>query len=243
VDSPFLDYAERGSRVELVGTAMIGRRQTYDVRLTMMDGYATDHFIDTHTFMDIASRHTAEVHAFGPAVTSETYFEDFRRVAGVLFPFRSREIEIATGRELNAMQWGRIDANVEIPLSWSWPPSFEHTPIQTLIESLYDERTDLSAMMWTYSIFRHAYPGLNTDDAVQTAGYQALKMGQIESAIAILERNAADYPQSADAAFAVGRAYAMGQRNADARREFQRALTLQPGHPRATRALAALPAN
>ncbi len=241
VDSPFLDYAERGSRAELIGTAMIGQRQTYDVRLTMMDGYATDHFIDTRTFMDIASRHTAEVHAFGPAVTSETRYEDFWRVAGVLFPFRSREVEIATGRELNSMQWGRIDANVNIPLAWFWPPAYEHTPIQSLIESLYDERTDVSAMMWTYRVFRHAYPDINTDSAVQTAGYQALKMGQVESAIALLERNAADYPQSADAAFAIGRAYAMAQRNTDARRELQRALTLQPGHPRASRALAALP--
>ena len=241
VDGPFLDYAERGSHVELIGVALIGQRRTYDVRLTMMDGYATDHFIDARTFMVIASHHSAEVHAFGSRVTSETRFEDFRRVAGVMFPFRSKEVEIATGHELNSMQWGRIDANVDIPVAWFSPPVYEHSPIQSFIEQLYDERTDVNAMLWTYRVFRRAHPGVSTDEASAVAGYQALKMGQVEQAIALLERNATDNPRSADAAFGLGRAYASENRNADARHEFQRALTLKPGHARATRALAALP--
>lgn len=243
VDGPFLDYVKRGSRAELIGRAKVGSLDAFQVRLTMMDDYATDFFIDSQSFQIVASRHTAKVHAFGQPVTSETRFEDFRRVAGVMFPFRSREVEIATGRELNSMQWGRIEANTSIPAAWFSPPVFERSPIQSLIEQLYNQRTDANAMLWTYHVFRYAHPDVSTDEATQIAGYQALKMGQVEQATALLERNATDYPKSADAAFALGRAYASAQRNTDARGEFQRALILQPDHARAKQALAALPSG
>jgi hypothetical protein len=241
VEGPFLDYAAKGSRVELIGEARIANRPTHQVRLTMMDDYATDFFIDRRSFMVVASRHTAEVHAFGEAVSSETRFGDFRRVAGVLFPFRSSEVEIATGREMNSMLWGRIDANVDIPAAWFSPPNYERTPIQTFMEQLFVQRDDAPAMLWTYHNFRRTHPDIDTRDAAETMGYQVLKMGQIASSIALLERNAADNPGAADSAFGLGRAYTTAGRPADARREFERALRLEPGHARATRALAALP--
>lgn len=242
VEGPFLDYADKGSRVELVGEVRIDRRPAYQIRLTMMDGYATDFFIDRRTYQIIASRHTAEVHAFGPAVTSETRFEDFRVVAGVTFPFRSREVEIATGRELNAMQWGSIEANVDIPASWFAPPDHVQTPIQTFIEQMFMQRDDAQAVLWTYHWFRRTHRDTDTREAAEIAGFQILKMEQIETAIALLERNARDYPNAATSAFGLGRAYAAAQRVADARREFGRALELDPHYERARRAMEALPA-
>ncbi len=241
VEGPFLDYANKGSSVELVGEATIEGRRAHQLRLTMMDGYATDFFIDSRSFQIVASRHTAPIHAFGEAVTSENRFEDLRSVAGVLFPFRGREVELGTGRELNAMQWGRIEANEELPDAWFSPPIRELTPLQRFIEQLFVQRADAAAMLWTYHWFRRAHPEIDTNDAAQIAGYQALKMGDVAPATALLLRNASDQPASADAAFALGRAYAMGARAQEARAEFERALRLQPGHPRATRALAALP--
>lgn len=243
VEGPFLDYAAKGHRVELIGEETIDGHRTYEVRLTMMDGYETDYFIDRRSYMIIASRHTASVHAFGARVASETRFDDFRRVAGVLFPFRSSEVEIATGRELNAMQWGTIEANREIPVAWFSPPEFERTPLQTFMEQLFVQRVDASAVLWTYHNFRRTHPEIDTRVAAETIGFQILKMGQHEQAIALLERNAADNPNAANSAFGLGRAYATAGRPEDARREFNRALQLEPGHARATRALAELGAN
>lgn len=237
VEGPFLDYRAKGSTAELIGEATIGDRPAYQVRLTMMDGFATDNFFDTKTYMLMASRQTAKVHAFGDKVTSETRFDDFRAVAGVLFPFRSREVEIATGKELNAMQWGSITANRDIPIAWFSPPVFERTPVQTFIEQLYGQREDPASVMWTYRNYRRIHPGEDTSDAAQVAGYQALKMGAIPSAIALLEANAKDYPDKPNAAFGIGRAYATAGRKDEARREFQRALKLDPKHERAKAAL------
>lgn len=237
VDGPLLDYKAKGYTASLVGTQMIAGRPAYDVRITMPDGYQSDNFIDQKTYQVIATAQTAKVHAFGVEVTSRTQYSDFRRVAGVLFPFKSAEVEIATGKELGSMQWGSITANREIPVSWFSAPVYQHTPMQTFIEQLYEQREDPSALMWTYRIFRLAHPGTDTSDAAETAGYQILKMDQPQSAIALLEQNARDYPEQADAAFGLGRAYASSGRKADARAEFQRALKLDPKHARATAAL------
>ena len=241
VEGPFLDYADKGSRVELIGVGRIGENDAYQARLTMMDGYATDYFIDQHTFLVVASRHTAEVHAFGAPVTSETRYSDYRRVAGVMFPFRSSEVELATAREMNSMQWGTIVINTDPPDAWFSPPVYTRTPIQAFMEQLFVQRTDPLALLWTYRVFRRAHPEIDTHEASEVVGYQALKMGQAEGAIALLERNAADYPTIADSAFGLGRAYATAGRTADARTEFLRTLQIDPAHGRAKRALAALP--
>lgn len=242
IEGPFLDYKAKGSTIELIGRATVDGRPAHQLRLTMMDGYASDFLIDAKTFLIVASRHSAKIHAFGDEVTSETRFEDYRPVAGVKFPFRGREVEIASGRELSAMQWGSIEANVELPDAWFSPPVYQRTPLQTFMDHLFIQRTDVKSLLWTYHSFRRTNPGVDTREAGQVVGFQMLKANHPEAAIALLERNAADYPQSADSAFGLGRAYAGAGRPRDARAEFERALKLEPGHPRSTKALAALPA-
>jgi hypothetical protein len=237
VDPALLDYKKRGYAAELVGTETIAGRPAWDVRITMPDGYRSENFIDKQNYLLIGSGHTAEVHAFGNEVTSRTVNSDFRRVAGILFPFKSTEVEVATGKELNSMQWGSITANRPIPVSWFSPPVFEHTLLQSLIEQLYGEREDPSAVMWTYRVFKLAHPDLDTSEAAEIAGYQALKMDQLPAAIALLEQNAKDYPNEVDAAFGLGRAYLTAGRKDDARAQFQRAVTIDPKNQRAADAL------
>lgn len=237
IDGPFVDYKEKGSTVALVGTARVGDRTTYRLRLTMMDGYATDFFIDTATFLMLASRHSAKVHAYGAKVTSETRYEDYRAVAGVQLPFRTREVSLIDGKELNTMQWRVITPNADLPDAWFSPPAYTRTPLQAFMEHLYMQRIDPVAAMWTYRAFRRVYPAIDSREATETIAFEILKDGQTRTAIALFERNAADYPHSASAAFELGRAYRTAERNADARREFRRALRIDPKHERASKAL------
>jgi len=72
---------------------------------------------------------------------------------------------------------------------------------------------------------------------MRVAGYQILKTGQTESAIALLVANEAAYPNSTEAAFGVGRALHTAGRDDEARKAFQRALTLNPDNKRASDAL------
>lgn len=240
VDGPFLDYKEKGHSIELIGEATIAGNPAYQIRLSMMDGFVSDSFFDQQTFLSLAERQSAPVHAFGAAVTSETRISDYRDVAGVMFPHRYQETNIATDEAMSSMQWESIDANTDIPAAWFSPPEFERSRIQTFMDHLFVQRSDAQAMLWTYQRFRLAYPEEDTRVASEVIGYQALKMGDVSSAITLLERNAADNPDAADSAFGLGRAYATAERLDDARAEFDRALKLEPGHARATRALADL---
>jgi tetratricopeptide (TPR) repeat protein len=99
---------------------------------------------------------------------------------------------------------------------------------------------DPSAVLWSYRDFRNAHPDVDTHAASEVAGYQILKANQTRSAIALVERNAADYPDSATSAFGLGRAYKAAGELAAARAQFERAVKLDPNDARARDALANL---
>ena len=238
IDGPLVDYAARGSTVTLEGREKVGAREAYRMRVRMMDGFEQDELIDAENFRLIAERKVAPIHAFGGAIASEERFDDFRAVEGVLFAFASREVEIATGRELNAMQWTSITVNENLSTSVFSPPDFGRKPLQRLLEQVFAEREDREAVMWSYRDFRRAYPEVDTDGGIQVIGYQILKMGDSPSAIALLEVNAAEHPKSSGAAFGLGRALRAAGRVPEARAQFERAVALDPSNQRARAALA-----
>jgi len=192
------------------------------------------------TWLIVADRKVAKVHAFGADVASETRWSDYRRVKGVLFAFRNREVEIKTGRPLNEFQVHTIGVNLSLDPSMFAPPALQRTPVQNLMDQLFLEREDTDAVLFTYHSFRAAFAQVDTDQAMQVIGYQILKMGDNSSAVALLERNAAGYPRSSGAAFGLGRAYRTTGRMEDAKREYTRAVSLDADNDRAKSALADL---
>lgn len=234
------DYRAKGSAIERMADATVAGRRAYAIQLTMSDGYRSLILIDAESFLIVALRKSAPIHAFGAAVTSEERFSDYRTVNGLQFPFRSTEIEIATGKELNSMAWGAIELNRELPRDWFSPPDFRRSPLQELLEQLYAERSDTSSIRWSYRSFRRAYPDVDSRAGIEAIGYQMLKMGDHAGAIAVLTMNEQDYPQSSSAAFGVGRAHATAGDSASARQAYERALRLDPNNKRAADALAAL---
>ena len=237
-----VDWREKGSTVTLHSGESVefDGRPTDRLTVTTRDDFVRDYFIDRESHLIVAERRTAPFHAFGEPVVSETRIGDYRPVAGVLFAHRYVATEIGTGRELSSMQWGKIEANRELPSTWFSPPTFTRTRLQRFLENLYGERTDVDAVLWTYLEFRRAWPGVDTRAGVETIGYQMLKMGEVEQAIALLEVNARDHADSADSAFGVGRAYAAAEERDRAREWLERAIALDPEHRRAKEMLGSL---
>ncbi|MEN8374895.1 MAG: tetratricopeptide repeat protein [Gemmatimonadota bacterium] len=236
-----IDYRAKGSTVVLGPVAEVEGRPAYRLTLTTLDGFRRDYFIDRESYLIVAERYAAPVHAFGAAVATEARMEDYREVAGVLFPHRFRESEIQTGRTLNQMQWGRIEANVELPLSHFSPPDPERTPLQKVLEAIFAGRTDPDAVLWSYREFRRGYPEVDRRAGVEMIGFQILKMGDgVDAAIRLLEVNARDYPLSASAAFSLARALETAGYPHTAAAEYRRAVELDPEHEAARRALARL---
>jgi hypothetical protein len=239
---PLVDHEAQGTTITLIGVAKVGDRDAYRLRVRMLDGFEEDEFIDTKDWLLIADRKVAPVHAFGARVSSETRWSDYRRVTGVLFPFRNQEVEIATGKMLSEFQTAAIEVNRTWDPAVFSPPVFKHTPLQSFLEQLFAEREDVQAVSWSYHDFRSAYPDVDTDEGIEAIGYQMLKMGNTVSAISLLEENAKAYPVSSGAAFGLGRAYQAAGRVAKATAAFKRALGLDPRNQRAKAALGSLPA-
>ena len=239
-DGPFSDYRSKGSTIERAGDNVVGGRPAYGIVLTLRDGQRSLFLIDKETFLIAAVRKAAPIHAFGAAVSSEERVSDYRSVNGVLFPFRSTEVEIATGKELNSMAWGSIETNRKLPRGWFSPPSFVRTTLQEFLEQLYYERSDSSAIRWSYAAFRRGHPEIDTRAGVEMVGYQMLKMGDFTGATALLTLNASDYPKSSTSAFGLGRALVAAGDTTRARQEFTRALQLDGSNKRAAAALAAI---
>jgi hypothetical protein len=240
IDGPLIGYRERGWEVALAGKERIDGRDAWHLAITMPDGFRQDDFIDAETWLLIAERKAAPIHAFGNKVTSEERIGDYRDVAGVLFPFAHKEVELSTGRVLNEMRWKEIVVNHDFDAAVFSPPEWPRTPIQILMAQLFAERSDVKAVMWTYRDFRAAHPAADSDVAMQAVGYQILKMGDVASAVALLKENATAYPRSSRAAFGLGRALGSAGECTAASREFRRALALDGTYKRAEDALRAL---
>jgi hypothetical protein len=235
-----VDYKVQGSKISFQGTENIAGHNAYNLRVHLMDGFEEDELIDAKTWLLVATRKVAKVHAFGSEVASQTRVSDYRRVEGVLFPFLYAEVDLKTGKELNRFQTTRLELNRKLDPKDFSPPNPPRTPEQALIESLFAQRDDTQAVMWTVFDFRRTHPEVPTDAAVEVAGYQILKMNQNAPALALLEENARHYPQSSGAAFGLGRAYRAAGDDAKARAELERAVQLDPNNKRAQDALKSL---
>ena len=239
IDS-LVDYKRRGTQIEMLGSELFADRPAYKLRVTLADGFTKDLFIDQKSFLIVGDRRSAPIHAFGEAVASENRIGDYRPVNGILFPYSIREVEIATGKELNSNAVQSMEVNRDFDPTFFAPPQYERTPLQQMLEQLYMERTDPVSVMWTYRGFLAANPNTDTRSGVEFIGYQMVKMSAFEGAIKLLTANAANYPKSASAEFGLGRAYKASGEPEQARIHFQKALEIDPKFKKASDGLNAL---
>lgn len=237
VESPLFEYDQKGSMAELVGETEFDGRPVFTIRLTRLDGFVEHFYIDKESHMLLAASSDAPIHAFGEEVSTVTRHSDYRRVGGVLIAHAYESVQLPSGQTLSTMQWGRIEANRDLPDDWFTAPEYRRTPVQRFIEQLYEQRSDIEAVRWTYHLFRTRYPEVDTSEAVNFAGFHTLKMGDIDTATELLSWNVSDYPQSADAHFGLGRALESAGQEDDAREQFMAAISIDPEHARARDAL------
>ena len=85
--SPFLDYKERGTKIELTGKEKIGDADAYALLLTPAKGPASRLWIDAATYQPVKAVLTVETAEVGP-VEQTMVMSDFREVDGVKLPFK-----------------------------------------------------------------------------------------------------------------------------------------------------------
>jgi outer membrane lipoprotein-sorting protein len=118
---PFIDYKEKGHRVELLGKEEFEGREVYKVKLVRRNGSESTHFFDTETgrelgYVTIIKRGKADV-------VQEAIERDFRRVDWLLMPF---DIEIKlNGQTVRKIVMETIEVDPDLDDSLFEMPSGE----------------------------------------------------------------------------------------------------------------------
>jgi hypothetical protein len=86
LDGPLVDYAAKGTKIELAGMEKVEGRDTYKVKLTMKTGSAIHVWIDALTFLEAKIEGQAR-RLDGVDHPVEVYFRDYRTVSGLQIPF------------------------------------------------------------------------------------------------------------------------------------------------------------
>lgn len=86
LDGPLVDYAAKGTKIELAGMEKVEDRDTYKLKLTMKNGQSIHVWIDSQTFLE-AKMEGQPRRLDGTYHPVEIYYRDYRRVNGLGIPF------------------------------------------------------------------------------------------------------------------------------------------------------------
>lgn len=86
LDGPLMDYAAKGSKLELEGVEKVAGRDAYKLKLTMKDGQVLHVWVDAQNFLDIKIDGTPR-RMDGKLHPVNVYMRDYRNVSGVMVPY------------------------------------------------------------------------------------------------------------------------------------------------------------
>lgn len=86
LDGPLVDYAAKGTKVESAGVESVDGHDAYKLKLTLKTGDVINVWVDAQSFLDVKIEAPRRYGKKQLAVA--TYMRDYRKVNGLLFPFR-----------------------------------------------------------------------------------------------------------------------------------------------------------
>jgi len=97
LDGPLMDYAAKGSHVELAGTEKVEGRNTYKLKVTEKTGHTLHVWIDAETFLETKIEGQPRI-LDGTSHPVEVYYRDYRTVEGRKIPFLLETRVLPVGR-------------------------------------------------------------------------------------------------------------------------------------------------
>ena len=97
LDGHLVDYAAKGTKIDLDGMEKVEDRDTYKLKLTMKNGEAIHVWIDARTFLE-AKIEGQPRRLDGVYHPVEVYFRDYRLVSGLQIPFALETKVLPVGR-------------------------------------------------------------------------------------------------------------------------------------------------
>jgi outer membrane lipoprotein-sorting protein len=110
IDSPLLDYKDKGTTIELGEPAAENGRKQHHLIVKPKTGPTMHYFIDTET--NLESRMVIDVEDGGQKMTMEMRFSDFKAVEGRTIPFTVTQI--VNGNQVGQMKFDKVEFNVPL---------------------------------------------------------------------------------------------------------------------------------
>ncbi len=85
-ESPFLNYAEKGHKVDYEGTETVEGANTHKLKLTKKNGDVEYHYFDAEYFVPVMTKTQVKTGPMKGQFT-ETFMSDYQEVDGLMFPF------------------------------------------------------------------------------------------------------------------------------------------------------------
>jgi outer membrane lipoprotein-sorting protein len=118
-DRVFVDYKEKGNKIELVGKDDVDRTSVYHLKVTKKGGPVQDYYLDTATGLE--KQISVSVKTPNGAVTNVTEFSDYRTVDGCLVPFLLKQRQ--NGTVISTTTLDKIEFNVPVEDSYFKMPA------------------------------------------------------------------------------------------------------------------------
>jgi outer membrane lipoprotein-sorting protein len=110
-DGPFVDYKEKGNKIEFVDKEEILNIPAYKVKLTNKNGDTSFFYFDASTALLLKWEGTRKIE--GKEVPWESFFHDFRDVNGLKYPFLIESDAPGTDQS-QKIAAGKIEVNIPI---------------------------------------------------------------------------------------------------------------------------------
>jgi hypothetical protein len=112
LDGPLIDYAAKGSTLQLEGTEMVEGKPNYRLNLTTKDGFVRRIWVDGVTFLESKIEGNPR-RLDGRMRRVENYLRDYRKVDDVLIPFVS-ESKVETAPQTRKMTIDKVVLNPQL---------------------------------------------------------------------------------------------------------------------------------
>lgn len=85
IDGPFIDYAKKGHKVELIGKGDVEGSPAYKVKLVTKEGTESVNYFDAETFLQVKIDSKRKMQ--GQEIETETTLGNYQEVDGLVMPF------------------------------------------------------------------------------------------------------------------------------------------------------------
>jgi hypothetical protein len=161
--TPFFEIDEKGYRVELTDETEYEGMPAIGVKLTRGEDDEETWYLDPETYLEVAR--TSPGSDFGTPMEQRTYFDDFREVDGVKFPFF---VESQFYTRTRTMQVDNVETNVAVDAAlFEMPPPMGMGPLQSLIGS------------WNVAVQSRQQPGAPWQESERTSAITGKMRGAL----------------------------------------------------------------